>query len=402
MKILVVTQYFWPENFKINDLCKTLLGRGYDVTVYTGLPNYPQGRFYEGYSFFGTYSESYEGVRVIRVPMLSRGVSSKLRLFLNYISYFLSASLLVPFVVRGKYDKIFVYAPSPVTVIIPGIILRFLKKAPVFVWILDPWPETLEAVGVIKNRFILKLIGDFVSFLYRFCDAILVPSRGYVDGIRRLKVPAKKIFYFPQWAEDLFTLDRSSESKSLPVPDDNFKIIFAGNIGTAQGFETILEAAKSLKDKKVSFIILGDGVLRSWVEKEVSKNRLESNFILLGKKPLDEMPAFYDKADVLLLSLKKTPQFLKTVPAKLQSYMASGKPILAVVEGESTNIIKEAKSGVVVSPGSSKELELAILELMTKSKKDLAEMGTNARNYYQQNFNKENQMRLLEKIFKEI
>lgn len=404
MKILVVSQYFWPENFKVNDLCEALVERGHEVTVYTGLPNYPEGKFFKNYSLLkGPYTENWGKIKVIRVPLVPRGKSKGGQLILNYCSYFFIASLLAPFRVKGKFDKIFIYEPSPITVAIPAIVLKFLKKAPIFFWVTDLWPESLEATGTIKNKKILDKVGSFVSLLYKYSDRILVTSKGFIPRVKKLGGTDEQIIYFPQWAEELFKKKVDKNFRDILIPSEGFKVMFAGNIGSSQDFETIVEAAKILKNHPdIYILILGDGLMKEWAIKEISKNNLNKNFIFLGRKPLETMPEYYSLADVMLMSLTDTELFSITVPAKLQSYLACGKPVLASINGEGADIVDEAKAGISVSAGSPKKLAEAILKLSQMSKADLEVMGQNAREYYNQNFERELLISFLEKKFQEV
>lgn len=401
MKILVVTQYFWPEQFKINDLCDALIERGHEVTVYTALPNYPEGSFHKGYTFWGPYKEMRGKIKIIRSPLIARGKNKSLRLALNYFSYFFFASILAPFLVRGKFDKIFVYEPSPITVVIPAIVLKYLKRAPLFFWVTDLWPESLEATGVVRNKFILNSVSLMVRNLYRHCDKILVTSRGFFPRVKALGGKETQLIYFPQWAEALFLEKLPTNSQGPELPE-GLKVMFAGNIGSSQDFETIVEAAKILKDEKnIHFIILGDGLMKSWAEKEVKTHKLES-FHFLGRKPLEMMPYYYSKADVMLLSLKDTELFTITVPAKLQSYLASKKPILASINGEGAEIIREFKAGITCPAGQPKLLAESVLKFYGMPSEDLRQMGENAYQCYLQEFEREKLISKLEEEFKKV
>ena len=204
MRILIVTQYFWPENFRINDLAQGLMNRGHEVTVYTGKPNYPEGRFFPGYGFLGHGNETFGGVRVIRVPLLPRGEGSGFRLALNYLSFAFFASFLAPFRVYGDFDVILVYEPSPVTVGLPALILKALKGAPVLFWVQDLWPESLVAADAVRARWILAGIERLVRFIYHRCDRILVQSKAFVEAILPYGIPREQILFFPNTAEALY------------------------------------------------------------------------------------------------------------------------------------------------------------------------------------------------------
>lgn len=403
MKILVVTQYFWPENFRINDLCDALIERGHEVTVYTGLPNYPEGKFFNGYSYSGPYTEYRGKIKVIRSPLIPRGKNKSLKLVLNYFSFFFLSSLLAPFLVRGKFDKIFVYEPSPITVAIPGIVLKYLKRAPMFFWVTDLWPESLEATGVVRNKKILNAVGLMVRFLYKHSDKILVTSKGFIPRVKALGGKESQIVYFPQWAEELFSRKPDPTFHDSLIPQDGFKIMFAGNIGSSQDFETLVKAATILKDhKKIYFLILGDGLMKSWAEQEVVKQGIKSNFIFLGRKPVDLMPEYYSKADAMLMSLTNTHLFSITVPSKLQSYLASQKPILASMNGEGAQIVEEFKAGLTCPAGHPELLADKILKMSMLPKDELELMGMNSLKCYQSEFEREKLITFLEEEFKKV
>ena len=402
MKILVVSQYFWPENFKVNDLCEALIERGHDVTVYTGLPNYPEGKFFKGYSFQGPYSETHGKIKIIRSPLIPRGKNKSFRLVLNYLSYFFLASLLAPFLVRGKFDKVFVYEPSPITVVIPGIILKYLKRAPLFFWVTDLWPESLQATGTVKNKNILKLVATMVKLLYKHCDKILVTSKGFVPRVKSLGGRDSQLLYFPQWAESLYSQKPDLNFQDPLIPNDGFKIMFAGNIGSSQDFETIVESAKILtENKEITFLILGDGLMKKWAMEEVEKYKL-TNFIFLGRKPMEMMPNYFSKADVMLMSLTDTDLFSITVPAKLQSYLASGKPILASMNGEGAEIVKDWKAGLTTPASNPERLAETILNISKLSKEELQTMGENSLKCYRLEFEREKLISFLESEFEKV
>lgn len=403
MKILVVTQYFWPENFKINDLCLGLVERGHEVTVYTGLPNYPDGEFFKGYSLKGPYNEIHEKIKIIRCPLLPRGKSKGLKLVLNYISFCLFATLLAPILVRGKFDKIFIYQLSPIFAALPAVLLKYIKRAPIILWVTDLWPESLEAVGIVKNKKILGIIGLFVKFIYKNSDKIYISSKGFSSQIESMGIDKGKIRFWPQWAESFFSEKKIDENLSDERIPDGFKLMFAGNIGSAQDFETIVEAAKILKDKKnIHFLILGDGNMKKWAEAEVKQYGIESTFHFLGRKPIESMPYYYSQADVMLVSLTDTFLFSITIPSKVQTYLASGKPIIASLNGEGASIINEWQAGYTCNATRPKELAECIERISLLPKSDLTQMGINAYKCYQSEFEREKQIDILVDEFKKL
>ncbi len=406
MKILIVTQYFWPESFKINDLSLELKNRGHEITVYTGLPNYPSGTFFKGYSILhGPYQENYNGIKIIRSPLIPRGNNRGILLVLNYLSFCLLATALAPFLIRGQYDKIFMYELSPIFSALPAVFLRWIKKAPMIIWITDLWPESLEATGVVKNKKILSFVGLFVKFIYRYSDKIYTSSRGFIPRIEVMVRSEAKIKFWPQWAENIFNnydpTISTYEDKSLPK--DGFIVMFAGNIGTSQDLPTVLEAFEKLKgDRDIHLVILGDGLMKSWIETEIIKKNLQHNVHLLGKKPLDMMPYYYSKADVMLVSLTKTDLFSITLPSKLQSYLASKKPVLASLDGEGAEVVKNWNAGLCCPAGNADLLAKTILNFSTLSKEELAKMGNNAYNCYKSEFDREKLISELEKDLQAI
>ena len=388
MNILIVTQYFWPENFRINDLALGLLERGHQVTVLTGVPNYPDGSIFDGYGYFNK-RQDYHGVKVLRVPLILRGNGGGLRLALNYISFAVTASIIGPLLCRGTIDQIFVFEPSPITVGIPALILKKLKSAPVLFWVQDLWPESLSATGAVRSKAVLALVARLVKFIYQHCDRILIQAKSFFDSIQQQGGEKDRIFFFPNSAESLFTTPSSASPQIPPLPE-GFKIMFAGNIGAAQDFETIIAAAERLQwHKDIHWIIVGDGRMRGWSEAEVKNRGLSNNIHFLGRHPLEAMPAFFSHADVLLVTLKKEPIFALTIPSKIQSYLACGKPVIAALDGEGANIIEEAGAGFTCLGGAPDALAQAVLKMYETPKPEREKMGSKGRAYYEANFDRD-------------
>lgn len=388
MHILIVTQYFWPENFRINDLTMNLLGRGHQITVFTGIPNYPDGRFFSGYGLFKNARQDYHGAKVIRVPMIPRGQGGKLRLALNYFSFALCASILAPFLCRGKFDLIFVYEPSPITVGLPALVLKKIKSAPIMFWVQDLWPESLSATGAVRSERVLKIVSKLAHFIYRGCDRILVQSRTFSGPIERLGIDPGRIAHFPNTAEELYqpvTLEPEAPER-IHVPA-GFCVMFAGNIGVAQDFGTILLAAEQLKGyPDIHWVIIGDGRMRPWVEAQVLERSLTETVHLLGSRPLQAMPRYFSLADALLATLRKDPIFALIVPGKAQSYLACAKPIIAALDGEGARVIEEAGAGLTCPAEDPKALSDAVLAMYRLSEPERRAMGLRGRDYFKKNF----------------
>lgn len=387
MRILIISQYFWPENFRINDLVEGLLERDHEIVVLTGLPNYPSGRFAPGYSLFGPTRERFGEAEVIRVPLVPRGRGGGVALMINYLSFVISASLVGAWRCRGKYDAVLVYEPSPVTVGIPARIIARLKNAPLLFWVQDLWPESLSATGAVNASWILNSMAHLVRWIYRGCARILVQSEAFVEPIMRLDVPRDRIQYFPNSAEFFYRPLPTRVRWDGPALPDGFRVMFAGNIGAAQSFETILSAAEILRcHQHIKWVIVGDGRLASWLEVEISRRGLQGCIHLMGRFPVESMPAWFNQADVMLAALRRDPIFSLTIPAKVQSYMACAKPIVAALDGEGARIIKTAGAGIAVPAEDAQALADAVLSLCRLSVSSLEEMGKRGRDYFDAHF----------------
>jgi glycosyltransferase involved in cell wall biosynthesis len=388
MNVLITSQYFWPENFPINDLARGLRQRGHDITVLTGMPNYPEGRFYPGYRAFPIRIDRHEGIKVVRVPMVPKGSGNAVRMLLYYGSLALAACLLAPVFFRKKVDLVFVYQPSPITVGLPALVLKAIEKTPVWIWVQDLWPETLEGTGMVRSAFLLKLTDRLVRFIYSKCDRVLVQSEAFVPRIVKKGVPKERIRFFPNSAPELYrptVVDAEAQERKL-MPQ-GFRVVFAGNVGRAQDIPTILSAAEKLKkEKNIHWVILGDGPMRSWAEEEIRAHGLEKTVHLLGRYPEQSMPRFFSLADVLLVTLKKDPVFAITIPSKVQPYLACGRPIAAALDGEGSRVIGESGGGVAVPAGDSDALAEVVLKMYGMPKSDLERMGRFSREYSERHF----------------
>lgn len=402
MRILVVSQYFWPENFRINDLVKEWVQRGHQVTVLTGIPNYPSGRVFDAYQEQPTAFNTFEGATVVRVPLLPRG-SGSLRLMLNYLSFVLSGVVLGPWYLRGKpADVIFVFEPSPVTVGLPAIWLGKIKKAPVVFWALDLWPETLAAIGAVRSPRVLNWVGRMVRFIYNRCTLVLGQSRSFLDSIARHCDDKAKIRYFPSWAEEVFTGNNVQPAREVPEMPNGFTVMFAGNIGEAQDMPAVLDAAERLKDNAgIRWVIVGDGRKSDWLLSEVARRGLDKQVLLPGRFPVDRMPSFYAHADALLVSLKRDPVFSMTIPGKVQSYLMAGVPLLGMLDGEGAAVIRDARAGLTCDAGDSPGLARAVLAMAAMPPDERRQLGLNGRKYAQQEFGRTLLMESLEALLAE-
>jgi glycosyltransferase involved in cell wall biosynthesis len=386
MKVLVVSQYFWPEGFRINDLVRSLTEKGIAVDVLTGKPNYPEGRIFTGYRAWGFHSEQWAGATVYRLPLAARGSTSAWRLGFNYLSFVVSGLLLAPWILRGRrYDAIFVYAPSPILQAIPALFLGWLKRCGVMVWVQDLWPESLAATGYIRNPRILRCVEWVVRFIYLHTDLLLVQSKAFEAQVAAL-APGKRIVYYPNSVESLFFNPPDVTLPDIPALKNGFPVVFAGNIGIGQAVEVIVDAATLLKDHAhIRFIVVGQGSRREWLCQEARLRGL-TNLHLPGRYPMETMPGVMQKAAVLLVTLADQPIFAATVPNKVQAYMAVGRPILACMNGEGARLVEEAGAGLGVPAEDARALADAVLELFGMTPAERDQLGENGRRYYKEHF----------------
>lgn len=389
MKILIVSQYFWPENFRINDLATELASRGHEVTILTGLPNYPEGCIFEDFRKRPNDYANFGNVKIVRVPLAARRKGG-LRLIINYFSFMLSASLIGPLKLVGKkFDAIFVYEPSPITVGIPAIVLKYLKKAPIAFWVLDLWPETLAAVGAVKSKPILRAVGWLVRFIYSQCDLILGQSESFLGAIAKYCKCTDKIRYFPSWSEELPHHNSVDAAPEVKAVTGMFTVLFAGNIGEAQDFPTILDAADMLRERRdIRWVIVGDGRMAKWVSEQIGARNLYGQVILAGRFPLERMPSFFKHADALLVTLKAQEVFAMTIPGKIQTYLSSGLPLLGALDGEGADVVAKAGAGYTCRAGDASGLAEAVRKMADLNADERTAMGRAGQVYYATHFEK--------------
>ncbi|MBO4922837.1 MAG: glycosyltransferase family 4 protein [Bacteroidales bacterium] len=393
MRLLIVTNHFYPESFRVNDIAFDRAQRGDEVTVLTGIPDYPEGHFHKGYSLLKKRVEHINGVKVVHVPLIPRGNGSKVRMMLNY-----SSSIFFFFfygwyhALFHKYDAVFVHDTSPAFISLPAVTVSKVQKIPLYHWILDMWPESLTAGGIQGGK-IYTVILKMMKRIYKRDTELLITSHGSMPLLMERGVPAEKITYLPNWNDD--AISAVDESVLPPLPD-GFIIMFAGNLGFAQNMENLLAAANELKEvKSIHWVFVGDGRKKPWMDEFVKEHQLEDTVHLLGRYPIETMGAFFKKADVMLVALNDELIFNLVLPAKVQAYMAAGKPILASLCGEGADIIKDANCGWSVPSNEYKALATKVSEIAKLDKEELAVLGQNARYYYEQNFTREKCMTIL-------
>ena len=417
-RILVISQYFYPEQFRINDMCQEWVRRGHKVTVVTGIPNYPQGKFYPGYGWFKKRRDTWNGIDIVRIPLTARG-SGSTRLALNYLSFVVSGFFWAH-LTRIKADYVFTFEVSPMTQALLGVWFAKRRKIPNYLYVQDLWPENVEIVTGIHSKAVLGPIGRMVNYIYRHCDAIFATSPSFVTDIqKRCPGQESKVHYLPQYAEDFYKPCNTSlrgEAEAIhsschpyapschpreggDLPSKPFTIAFTGNIGKAQGLEILPKTAALLMGRaNVNFTIVGDGRNKAELERQIDESGTRDMFTMVDRQPAEKIPAILAECDAAFISFMDTPLFAKTIPAKLQSYMACGKPIVASACGETERIVREADCGVCAPIGNAEALTNAILGLTHNP--ELPRMGENALAYYRKCFDKKTLMDGLEEYWR--
>lgn len=408
MKICIFTNHFYPENFKVNDIAFELQKKGFEISIITAIPDYPQGKFYTGYGYTKKNNEVVNGCKVYRLPIIPRGKGKPIQLILNYLSYYFSSKIFIRKHCRdNEYDAIFVHLTSPIFISSAAVYLKDKQKIPLIFWTLDLWPESLTAAANIKNTFILNPQIKYVKKIYTKCDKILIGSKGFEKSICEKGDFKDKLIYFPNWAEEVTYNKQFDISKISPfdkMTSEDFIILFTGNIGESQNLDKILEVAFSLKQNKhIKFVFVGDGRAKEkLLSKAVKVNILNENVFFTGRYPIETMPNFISKANLLLVSLKDKDIFNLTVPAKIQFYMSQGKPIIGMLNGDGAELIKTAECGLVSNVDDIELFKENILKLSMTSKEELNAMGERGLKFFSENFRKTDRINQLVNLFRNI
>jgi glycosyltransferase involved in cell wall biosynthesis len=384
MKILILSQHFWPETFRINEVAQSLREAGCEVGVLTGQPNYPDGRVFPGYRAWKAGCEGHAGGTIWRVPLAPRGRGSSWRLVANYLSFLVSASLLGPWLLRRqRFDVIFVYGTSPILQAIPGMVLRRTTGARLVTWVQDLWPQSLEATGHVRSRRLLAAVGKVVGWIYRRSDLLLVQSPGFVPLVRAMAGDTP-VEVHPNPGELAFRSEPIGEP-ALHL-DPGFNIVFAGNLGTVQALGTVLAAATLLRDlPDVRFVLIGSGSRGEWLQREVQRQGL-LNVQLPGRFPPEAMPGILAQASALLVSLTRSEILAQTAPSKIQAYLAAGRPLIASLDGEGARVVEEAGAGLACPAEDAGALAQAVRRLRATDATARQRMGENGQRYYAQQF----------------
>lgn len=396
MRILVVTQYFYPENFRVNILCKELAERGHHVTVLTGYPQYPQGEIYEGYGFDIPYEKIWNGVNIERVKMKPRG-KNPVGLLMNMVSFVTEANKWVKNC-NEKYDAVYVFEVSPVTVGLPAV--KYKKKfgTPIFFNVQDLWPENVEIVLGIHNKVVIGIINRIVDKIYNASDKILCASRGFIRNIKARGVDPDKLVFWPQFCETPHVVGTTAPEC---YDDKYFNIVFTGNVGDAQGLDLLVDTAEKLVGEDIKWFIVGDGRTKQTLQDQVNERKLEENVQFIGRVSVEEANRYVHHADCAYLSFKDNKLFEMTIPAKLQTYLACGTPILAAAGGECAEIIRDSKCGIV-SEQNSDALYEAVKQMIEISDEDKALMKENAKKCFNDNFTVDDLITQLENLMERV
>ena len=405
-KVLVVCQHFWPETFRISDICEGLVDQGYTVDILCGIPNYPAGKFFKGYGYFKQRRQVHKGINIIRVPEIPRGNNSNLRILINYISFPFFALFYVPMLMTKKYDRILVYSLSPVFMAFPAIVLAKLKKIKLYIYVMDFWPHSVFSMLTIKNKSLRSMITKMSYWHYRQADGLIGLYKGTETRlVSEVGFDKDKTIYIPQAPEKFYEKDVYDKALAQRFKG-KFNIVFAGNINPAQCFDIILSAVVKLRDSGYSnfrFIILGEGMSKKWLVEEVDRLKLKEFFVFEGLIPVERVPRYHTIADALIVALSQSPLFEFSVPAKVYSYLASGRPIVAAIDGESQRIINKSGAGICVNSGDIENLYIALKTMIDMPKSKRVIMGHKGRayhfKYYERNYNLQ---RMIDFVFNDI
>jgi len=401
-RILLITQWFDPEpTFKGILFAKELVSRGFEVEVITGFPNYPGGTLYDGYRVKFIQKEVIDGVLVTRVPLFPSHDKSKLGRVFNYLSFAFS-SLIYGLFFSKRADVIYAYHP-PLTVGISALIIKLFRRVPIVLDIQDMWPDTLKATGMISNSRLLGSVYKVCNFIYSGVTKIVVLSPGFKDLLIDRGVPENKIEIIYNWADEDVLRTKTGERPQDMVSIEGFKVLFAGNVGQAQGLDVVLDAALLLKDDvpNIHFLVLGRGLKLDDLKRREKELNL-GNVHFFPAVGMEKVGSFLGFADALLIHLNSDPLFEITIPGKTQAYMAVGKPIIMGVSGDASNLVSRADCGVCFEPEDSVALAEAAKGLMLLDSTDIQRLGKNAERFYNENLSVMVGVNSFEKVFNEV
>lgn len=385
-RLLVVSQHFWPEAFRITDIVEGFLEDGIQVDVLCGLPNYPKGEWFEGYRYTGPRRQNYKGAEVFRSGEIRRKGNTSVRIFLNYISFPVFSLFSLPRLAGRKYDAVFCYETSPVMMMLPAILYAKLHRVPLTTYVLDLWPDNLYSVLPVKSPFLRKVAQGVSSWHYRRSTRLISMSDKLAEQLHSIiKGKPIDIAVIPQYCEDFYA--RAVSPQEWPIePSDSFTILFAGNLSPAQDIENLVDAVKLVVEEHklpLRCLIVGDGMSRDSLEEYVKKTDMQDTIVFCGSYPPEEIPCWAAAADALFAGLSKSANLGLTVPAKLTSYFAAAKPLLIAADGEMARAAAESGAALVSAAGDASALAQNIASLLSMSKQEQAAMGAAGRTAYQ-------------------
>lgn len=380
MKLLVLSQHYWPESFRINEIAAELVRQGADLTVLTGQPNYPEGQIFPGYRAWGLQRERHaDGYEILRVPLAPRGPGGARRLVANYLSFLFSAALLGAWQLRGRrFDAVFVYGTSPILQALPALFIGRLKRAAVVTWVQDLWPDSLQVTGYVNNPRVLGAVAKLVRWIYRRCDRLLVQSQAFLPSVEAMAGGTPVAVHENPGDSDRALLPLPA---ALQPDAQRFNLVFAGNLGTVQALETVLDAAGQAGEG-LCWWLVGSGARSDWLAAEVERRGLQDRVRLPGRFAPDLMPALFAQADALLVSLNRAPALAQVVPSKIQAYLAAGRPILASLDGEGARVVQAAGAGLAVPAEDAQALADAARQLRELAPAQRQALGEAGRRYF--------------------
>lgn len=392
MKILILSQYFYPETFSINTVATELKNSGFDVTVLTGYPNYPMGEIFDGYGFDIPYETNIDGVNVVRVKARPRK-TGKVNLALCYYSFFSKTYKWLKKHYK-EYDLIYCFEVSPITACLPATKLKKKRGMPYVINVQDMWPECFECVMNVHSPLIIKPLRKLSDYIYKNADKLLCSSKSFCEEFKRRKIAEDKLVFWPQFANDYGVSNETVEEYKTP-----YRFVFAGNIGKAQGLDLVLDTAKiTIDNKEIGYYLIGDGTSLQHLKERVEKEEL-SNVFFLPRKPEREIPRYLSSATCGILILEENILSKIVLPQKMQMYMACKLPILCVMNGEAKKITEEAGAGYYVEADANKISE-KIFEIINDENRE--EKGINGRKYFEENFNKDKLIDTLSDILQDV
>lgn len=401
-KILVVCQHFWPESFRINDLCDGFRENSIEVDVLCGEPNYPKGEWFEGYGPFSKRHEVHNGIQIHRTFEIKRGKNTNLRIFLNYITFPIVSIFHVPALLSKKYDKVFIYSLSPVYMGIAGIMAGKIQKKEIITYVMDLWPENLYSVLNFRNSVIRKILMASSTWFYKKSDKLVCLSEKAVKILKeRTGKPDECFCCIPQCCEKIYENNIYDESLNRRF-GGSFNLVFTGNISPAQDFPLIIDAAQRLNELgfDINWIIVGDGMSKKETEKEISERGLSGIFFFEGFKPVEEIPKYTYIASGLVACLVQSSLLDCTIPAKVMSYIASGKPMILAMDGEAQNIVNNNNCGFASDSGDVEAFVNNIAKLYSMTEADRAAMGRNGKELHNRYFERNaNLKKMLDFVF---